>query len=498
VAASSRDSLAGAGWRCRAPGTYRDLLPEHGPAFSWLRPSVLWQSRNDILAGLADPTDADRRLWVAARRRAGVDPELRIDHSRLESVSFLLAGDTGEGDASQFVTVPPLVACGEGIHFMLIASDVLYPAGDVNQYLEKFYRPYKDVLAPIYALPGNHDWYDGLGGFMLHFCGETDPPRATAPARPLSREWLRRLLWRRARPTDTGVVGKGRELRGRPEQRAEQPGPYFTIDTGPVRIVGIDSGIRGSLDAEQGEWLRLVSRSSDKPKILITGKPIYVDGTHVPGAIAGTELTVDAIVRDREHNYVAAIGGDIHNYQRYPVDVVGGRTIQYIVAGGGGAFMHATHQIPKVDLQGVTEERFRCYPLRGDSLSLYSRLYDRRVAFGRGHLAIPPDEAAAIVSERLDIPPTRGGPAVEVSAASRRAGKIIFPLPGKRGLQRLVSEFLDWNDPPLFKSFLRLDATASEIRIRCFAATGCLEHERKPPVEDEVTIRLDAQGCVRP
>jgi hypothetical protein len=54
---------------------------------------------------------------------------------------------------------------------MVLLSDVVYAAGDVNQYLEKFYKPYGGYLNPIYAIPGNHDWYDGLDGFMFHFCG---------------------------------------------------------------------------------------------------------------------------------------------------------------------------------------------------------------------------------------------------------------------------------------------------------------------------------------
>jgi hypothetical protein len=45
----------------------------------------------------------------------------------------------------------------------------------------------------------------------------------------------------------------------------------------------------------------------------------------------------------------------------------------------------------------------------------------------------------------------------------------------------------DWDHPPFFKSFLRLDATAEQVRIRCVAATGCGEHETEPPVEDELS-----------
>ncbi|MFD0536078.1 hypothetical protein ACFQY7_22370 [Actinomadura luteofluorescens] len=106
----------------------------------------------------------------------------------------------------------------------------------------------------------------------------------------------------------------------------------------------------------------------------MTGKPLYVDDDHRPGPIEGGG-TVDEIVQDPAHHYVAAIGGDIHNYQRYPVRTGDGRTIQYIVSGGGGAFMHATHIIPRTRV--VDEDEFRCYPLRGDSLSRYSKLYGR-------------------------------------------------------------------------------------------------------------------------
>ena len=57
-------------------------------------------------------------------------------------------------------------------------------------------------------------------------------------------------------------------------------------------------------------------------------------------------------------------------------------------------------------------------------------------------------------------------------------------------LQRFVSEIFDKNEPPLFKNFLRIDASAEEVRIQCFAATGCAEHEDNPPLEDEVRIPL--------
>ena len=494
---SSHDETAGvayAGWLRGRPGRFRELLPECHPHVSWLRPSVLWATRNDkVAAWLADPTNDERRRWVARQLERGAPPDLTLrDHEEGQRLGVLVLSDTGEGDASQMAVVPPLLAAGEGTRFALICSDVIYPSGDVNEYLGKFYFPYKDYPAPIYALPGNHDWYDDLTSFMLHFCGAEPlpPPRLLGGG---TRQWLRRALWRRPRAVDPAVIAAWRALRPSREDRGRQPGPYFAIETGPVRLVGIDTGILGGIDAEQAAWLRRVS-AGPKPKILLTGRPLYVNGHREPGPIEGEEGTVDDIVRDPAHHYVAAIGGDTHNYQRYPVRQPDGRTIQYLVAGGGGAFMHATHHIPKVALEGVTEEEFRCYPLRGDCLSMYASNFGRRrrLRFLRVH----PDAAAAVLADRLGTTPVRQGAqaAQREGSVGWRARLLVWllttpPVPDK-AFQRVCSEFLDWDEPPLFKSFLRIDADAERVRIRCFQATGWEHDEDDPPVEDEVVIAL--------
>ena len=461
--------------------------------FSWFRPDVLWRSRNDVLAGLKDSTNDDRRRWILQLIAQGGDAAFTIDRGDLSLPSFLILGDPGEGDASQAAVIEPLLAVGGDTDFALIASDVIYPAGDSADYLENFYRPYKDYPAPIFAVPGNHDWYDGLQGFMLHFCGARRSPLAGSARTSPPWKRLRRPLWRMPPPPDRDDLRQGRELRPGSARQRTQPGPYFVLDTERLRIVGIDTGISGELDREQGAWLRRVSSESTKPKLLLTGKPIYVDGAHHPGLIEGGG-TVDEIVRDPAHHYVAVTGGDIHNYQRYPVRTPDGRTIQYIVCGGGGAFMHATHKIPRVDIPGVREEDFHCYPLRGDSLSFYSLLYDRRLAGGRGRLYIEPEEAKWLMAERLGLRPVRNDPEpVCPSPGARQAMKRVFPLPGRaRGpWHRLFSEYFDWNEPPLFKSFLRLDVEDDRLRIRCFGVTGCHEHAHAPRVEDELTIALE-------
>ena len=303
---SSRDSLAGAGWRCEEIG----VPASGGRSFSWIDPVPLWQSRNQNLVRLfGDPTNDERRLWMELQRQTGKLPEdlIMSEHADLEEVSFIVVGDTGEGDASQHAVVKPLLACGRDTDFMVVCSDVIYPAGDAEDYDTKFYGPYDGYQRPIYALPGNHDWYDGLVGFMHHLCRAEVSSLTATEGRPSSlKERLRRLLWRRpARRSPEELPARRRNEDGR---RSSQRSPYFAIDTGPLLVVGIDTGMGGPIYREQGEWLRRISREVGKPKILLTGKPLYVDGEHHPYPIEDGG-TVDDIVRDPEHHYVAAIGG---------------------------------------------------------------------------------------------------------------------------------------------------------------------------------------------
>ncbi|MFI1487492.1 metallophosphoesterase family protein [Streptomyces sp. NPDC020747] len=495
---SSRDTAEGAGWGTAERGDYKQLMPHRVEKLSWLNPKTLWPARNGVLASwFGDPTGRTRSRWVEQRTVAGAPADKVVRRDDPDHFSFMVIGDTGEGDDPQYAVVPGFLKVSQDTRFAVLASDVVYPVGTADDYGTKFHRPYKDYQAPIYAIPGNHDWYEDLQGFMRVFC-EAPPLMPEAAPRPLTPAWLRSLLWHKPRSTDEQRLAEARKLRSAPAQQAVQPGPYWAVDAGPVRIIGIDTGLLGTVDAEQGRWLREVSEG-DTPKILVTGSPLYVDAEHHPCPIDGGG-TVDDIVRDPDHHYVAAIGGDIHNYQRYPV-TVDGRTIQYVVAGGGGAFMHATHTVPRVSVAGVSEDDFRCYPLRGDSLAFYSRLYGRRLRMRR-FFTLTEAQATAVIAERLGIRPTRAQASpVHVTLRTRLVASLLgaggrpdrtsrFRLPVRKAYTQLLSPGSATYSPPFFKCFLRLDVTPDSVRLRCFSATGNLQQEIDPPVEDEVTIAL--------
>ena len=98
--------------------------------------------------------------------------------------SFVVIGDTGEGDASQHVLRDQLlsVANSPDVRFVVVSSDVVYPTGAMRDYEAKFWLPFKGVTRPVYAIPGNHDWYDALEASTRRSSRPTPHARASAPA----------------------------------------------------------------------------------------------------------------------------------------------------------------------------------------------------------------------------------------------------------------------------------------------------------------------------
>lgn len=511
-----------ADWRAQ-PADYAPI-GRAGSRFSWLSPVTLWHSRNNVLASLTgDPTENARRAWVAAQRIALADrgePEVVVEDFALErpelaEFSFMLMGDTGEGDVSQFAAVPAFLAASRGSEFAMIASDVVYPAGDVNQYVAKFFIPYAAYPQPIYAVPGNHDWLDGLAGFMRHFCGAEAPGELFRPPKRArygrAAMAVHHLLWRRAARLQPETLTQASTLRGEAAGRGpQQPNMYFCIDTPQLRIVGIDVGILGRLDHDQGEWLRRVS-AGDKPKLLVSGKPIFAGPDFSPRRILAAEggdakasgMLWD-VVADPGNNYVAMVAGDIHHYQRHNVTLPDGRVLPCFITGGGGAFMSSTHQIARVDRAEVGEDDWVVFPTRGDSLRAYSIVLLRRVRrllpmLRRSIRGIPADQAAAIVAERhgLDLAaelsrgerPAVEGSTIRVSRRSRLLAAFVYPRRAWFKSGR-ISEALDWDEPPFFKNFMRADLLAGKLVFTAYAVSGLARDQDVPVAIDRVEIDL--------
>ena len=440
--------------------------------FNWFSAKTLLMSINDQVAKAIESgqpgsiVDRRRMRWVAEQRDRGVRCEIPI---RLpDTKGMLLLGDPGEMDASQYVLVRDLslVSAGlreknRGIDTVLLMSDVVYPAGDINQWADAVYLPYFGLpqpawakaqqawldanpridycqLAPlrgfnVLAMPGNHDWYDGLNGFMYHACGTEPLAEVNYDEAGLTRrQRLAKYSWRSPTPPERervttlradaarlgqqprdpspealvltqGVVPYSESLEHAAVSLANVPaqsmpnlpGPYYAVDLGmhprhrvevsapngtrfeqaapAVRILVVDTGITGTIDPEQAEWLADQLREPKLPKVVVTGIPLLVNNTVHPFPVSepddmqrapATANTLQSIL-EAGNSVVATVAGDTHNYQRivvhgqHPgrsasgVSVTAGSSFpegeQYpsvqIVAGGAGAYMSRTHNI---------------------------------------------------------------------------------------------------------------------------------------------------------
>ncbi|MGH8966820.1 MAG: metallophosphoesterase, partial [Actinomycetes bacterium] len=167
------------------------------------------------------------------------------------------------------------------------------------------------------------------------------------------------------------------------------------------------------------------------------------------------------------------------------------RTIQYIVSGGAGSYMHATHTIKPVDINGVDESTFRCYPLRRDSLARFSQVIDARLTGGRGGIAIDARTAGNYYEQRgVTTSRSQRSVAERLSLRERIKTAAIHRIPAGRLFHRIGSEVFDFDQPPFFKQFLRIEASNKEITVSCFGVTGCAGAEHAPSVEDRFTISL--------
>ncbi|HWJ53208.1 MAG TPA: hypothetical protein VNT24_07525, partial [Propionibacteriaceae bacterium] len=404
--------MAGSDWDLARANLENE--PSRWGSLSWISAKALIDSVNHALDRFSDGLVPQLRShWVATTTA----PELRVIE-RPDITSFVIIGDTGEKDASQYVVCPSLSAAVRDHRpgFVMIASDVIYPAGDVDDYLDGVYRPYRSadpnfsVNAPLLGLPGNHDWYDGLAGFMYHFTGQDRLPAAAyAPQgwRPRALlGGLSRILWRRAprprpattaRRDDVAVPGTNALTRD-----LVQPGPYYAIRTRHLLVVAIDTGINGLLDQEQWAWLKQIS-AEPGPKILVTGKPLLVNGRLDPCWVGakpedGVGDSVWDLVNEPAYGYLATVGGDVHNFQQYrplPKDASG--PALHLVSGGGGALLHATHTYANADydsrVRNNPNSRFyalpeRSFPSRDESFSHFAQLLVPSVVRIMGHLLL--------------------------------------------------------------------------------------------------------------
>jgi uncharacterized membrane protein HdeD (DUF308 family) len=280
-----------------------------------------------------------------------------------DDFSFLVLGDTGEGGAAQHSLRDQYLSLGRrpDVKFLVISSDVIYPSGEMHDYEPNFYLPFKGITQPIYALPGNHDWYDALESFAANFM-EPDAARACMLARAKADGW-----WTTTSPRliEAKIAEAARLRTEFGASTGWQRGPFFDIQTQQFALIAVDTGVLRQVDTAQWVWLKTaLERARGKFIMVILGHPLYTGGRYmaakdvdVQGEWEPSEATAEvlgqALERQtepfaaihqllREHRVDVVMAGDRHYFECYqePYEANGKtRTMHHFVNGGGGAYM---------------------------------------------------------------------------------------------------------------------------------------------------------------
>jgi hypothetical protein len=336
--------------------------------------------------------------------------------------SFVVIGDTGEGDASQHALRDQLltVAAHEDVRFVVISSDVVYPNGSMIDYETNFWLPFKGVTKPVYAIPGNHDWYDALEAFNATFL-EPDAARTAIRARV-------EADLRLSSTTDGRIdrlLGQAARLRGEYEvPTGFQRGPFFEIQSDRFALVAIDTGIVKRIDEAQWRWLEAaLDRARGKSIMAVLGHPFYAKSYDMA---YGNEpfARLKRLLVDRGVTIMMA--GDTHDLEYY-VEPAGASTpaLHYFVNGGGGAYLSLGTALEWPEKPPTAEWAF--YPTRDD------------------------------VARKIDL----ATPWWKRPAWWWMSRHHAWPFQAE-----YLSGLFDYNVAPFFQSFLEVRVEASKSRIR--------------------------------
>ena len=192
----------------------------------------------------------------------------------------------------------------------------------MKDYEAKFWLPFKGVTKPVYAIPGNHDWYDALEGFVATFL-QPDAARAAMRARIAEDGGL-------SSTTDARIeeyidrAGFLRQQYGVPTGR--QQAPFFQVQTPQFALLAVDTGVLRGVDADEMTWLKAaLERSRGKLVMAVLGHPFLAGGHDL--ARDDVEFTA---LRDllRAHDVRVVMAGDTHDLEYYaePAGRAGGAT----------------------------------------------------------------------------------------------------------------------------------------------------------------------------
>jgi 3',5'-cyclic AMP phosphodiesterase CpdA len=298
------------------------------PMVGWYDPRPLFLTGFNVVVSTLFGRHSDYRLIeaIAAGNGDEIPDYTKTGEAPREEIWIDYVADAGDGWNSTYAvaywsTRPRLeVATSFGARhetrtgdILIFGGDQVYPSASHRNYYERLVKPYetarnysKDPAPHVFAIPGNHDWYDSLVSFTRLFCS-------------------------------------GRWFQG---WRTKQARSYFALKL-PQRVwlIGADVQLGSDIDALQIRYFKdVAARMEPLDRIVIcTAEPHWVFATAYqeldPEYNENNLRYFEKVLERNGASIVAYIAGDLHHYRRH----ANPEGAQKITAGGGGAFLHPTH-----------------------------------------------------------------------------------------------------------------------------------------------------------
>jgi hypothetical protein len=285
---------------------------------AWLSPTQLAATGIRVafaaqFGAYLDKRELQLALPTAVHEDHANDPELWIDY----------ISDLGDGfDATYsmaYLLAQDQIEVNDGVlprgKVLVLGGDQVYPTASSAGYEDRFEGPYKAAFPQpiteesphIFALPGNHDWYDGLTAFL-------------------------RLFARR----------NGNHIGG---WRTKQTRSYFALKLPHGWwMLAIDAQGEAYLDDPQLEFFRGVAATFEKGDrvIIAIPQPSWMQTDAHPRVYDTIDYFLRAVIDPSGAEVAFMISGDLHHYSRYASKDA---PRQLINCGGGGAYTAATHHL---------------------------------------------------------------------------------------------------------------------------------------------------------
>jgi Calcineurin-like phosphoesterase len=335
----------------RQPQTVVNLSPpapvacKQLPMVGWYDPRQLSRTGMQVAISTIFGRHSDRRLVEALA--AGRRPEIydytyhykddghahcEIDKTRRRDEIWIdYVADLGEGWNSTYAIACAVVEASREFEYtdaetgetksaetrrgdlLLFGGDEVYPTADRVEYNQRLVEPYRNAFPArpraehphVFAIPGNHDWYDSLISFSRLFC---------------SQRWF--TAW-----------------------RTRQTRSYFALKLPHGWwLLGTDVQLDSDIDAPQVEYFKSVAAHIEETDriILCNAEPHWIYAKMYEQMDSNYSENNLSFLEEMLGKKIAVfLAGDLHHYRRH--EAADKSSTQKITAGGGGAFLHPTH-----------------------------------------------------------------------------------------------------------------------------------------------------------